>query len=205
MADDIEVIPPSNVTNSPGNRTKASRLRKRVKEGETLTEPEAAWLEAYEDAQRRSELSPKARAAASSRKVSYTEEESHSAAETHGEGTVAFVQASAAMTREEGQRVDSLARIGIDALCKAFDRVLAVNQQLLDRNGALEDAHLQSLNAISATRVALTEAEIKAMEIEAEANQKEDAGGIEGIIKEALPTILAGLASRGVKLPTKGR
>jgi hypothetical protein len=109
------------------------------------------------------------------------------------------------MTREEGQRVDSLARIGIDALCKAFDRVLAVNQQLLDRNGALEDAHLQSLNAISATRVALTEAEIKAMEIEAEANQKEDAGGIEGIIKEALPTILAGLASRGVKLPTKGR
>jgi hypothetical protein len=147
-------------------------------------------LDEYEQLQRQT---PSARAATSSREVTYTEKENHSAAETHGEGSVAFVAASAAVAREEGRRLDFLASAGLQAFNMAFGRVLEMNKQLLERNLALETAHVDLMNAVTKGHIDLTAAEIENMRKEAEFENQENQSGVEGMIRQALPALLQGM------------
>jgi hypothetical protein len=184
------------VVGNPGQRTKAYRLRAKVKEGDSLSGEEAAWLSDYEAAQRREGPTAQARTAAKSRKLTHIEEESESASEAIAPpGSVAFVAASAAVAREEGRRLDFLASAGLSAFQAAFDRVLKMNQQLLDRNQSLEEAHVQLINAVTKGHMDLTAAQIETMQIEAEA----DANGsdsVAGMVKQFLPGVLEQMAAR---------
>lgn len=184
---------------NPGNRTKAARFRRKVAAGEPLLPEEAAWLDEYDQAQRRT---GSARAASKSRRLTHIEEESESAAESHGEGTVAFVAATAAATREEGRRLDFLASAGLQAFNMAFGRVLEMNKQLLERNLALENAHVDLMNAVTKGHIDLTAAEIDVMRAEAAAEDK-GTGGINGMVEQLLPALLGEMAKRAGGPPKK--
>jgi hypothetical protein len=186
---DGEIVP-----TNPGNRTKAARIRRKVAAGDQATPEEIAWLDEYEQAQRKTGSS--SRAASRSSKLVHIEESNESAAESHGEGTTAYVAASAAMVREEGRRLDFLASAGLNAMNMAFGRVLEMNKQLLERNEALETAHVDLMNAVTKGHLDLTAAEIENMRTQHEAEQAGDQGGVNGMVQQLLPALLQEMTAR---------
>jgi hypothetical protein len=79
----------------------------------------------------------------------------------------------------------------------AFGRVLEMNKQLLERNLALETAHVDLMNAVTKGHIDLTAAEIENMRAEHAIEQAEQAGeGQNGLIQQFLPAIIAEATAR---------
>lgn len=151
-------ITPPNPAGKAADRTRAHRIRAKVKRNEAVEPVEAAWLADYEKAQ--------SMGASASRRVSYTEEE-HAAV---GTGSAAEVAAAAALAREEGRRIDYLAKVGIDALVGACNMYKDMCQQLLQRTQQIEDVHMTMLGSVREHYIARTQAEADAMRTQAQAD-----------------------------------
>lgn len=151
-------------TSKAADRTRAYRIRAKVKQQQEVSPEEAAWLSDYEAAQ--------SKGASASRRVSYTEEE-HAAV---GTGSAAEVAASAALAREEGRRIDYLASTGIRAMEAAFGMLHKVSELMMGRMQQMEDVHLGMLDAVRTHYLERTKAEAEAIRKEAEEGQQ---GGME--------------------------
>lgn len=169
LLSDVNELNPAN----PGNRTKAYRLRSKARKGDTVTPEEAAWLSDYEQAQAHGQSF----GASASERVVHVEERSAAV----GTGSAAEVAAAAALAREEGRRIDYLARSGMDALVKACDMYQRMAEAMLARTQALEEVHLAMLDSVRENYLARTQAEVDAIQ------NKEGEGGMQ----EALLGVLA--------------
>jgi hypothetical protein len=150
---------------SAADRSRAYRLRSRVRAGEELEPADAEWLANYESA-RNTGMS------ASRRVVSLDIDEQSVSA---GTGAAAAEAASAgAIAREEGRRLDYLSRVGIEAMSRACQLYERMASSLLERTKALEEVHLAMLDAVREQYLARTQAEIDAMHAEAEASREND-------------------------------
>ena len=159
---------------NPGNRTKAYRLRGKVKKGEDVTAEEAAWLADYEKAQ--------AMGASASRKVTYSEEE-HAAV---GTGSAAEMAAAGVLAREEGRRFDYLLTAGIDALMKACEMYRQMAGQCLERTGQMEDVHMSMLGSVREHYIARVGAEADALRAAAEAEQADPTQALLAILMQRM-------------------
>ena len=128
-----EVIPPPT---GAAERNRAYRISKAVKEGRSVAPEDLTWLTEYEKAKQ-------SRHAAKSRKVTYSSEETESAAT--GDMAVAAALAAPQLAREEGRRIDSLIREATNATASANKMTLAACEvmmkfavAILERNGKLE-------------------------------------------------------------------
>jgi len=133
--DDVEVIPPS--PKSGSDRTRAARLRARVRVRAPLAPEDAEWLNEYE-------ARTKDVGASASHKVSYTEEST----QAMGTGSAAEVAAAAAMVREDGRRLDNILDRSIrfmESAClryeKLVDILLAHRHEDSEQIRALLNAH----------------------------------------------------------------
>lgn len=140
---------------NPGHRTKASKIRTRIRAGAQVTPEEAAWLADYEEEQRR----PKDVGGSRSERIINIEERS----EAVGTGAAAEVAAAAAMTREEGRRLDYLLQGSVNALMKAVETYKSVTETLLERTLAMEEVHMGMLGTIREQYIARTQAEVDAI------------------------------------------
>jgi len=147
----MEMVNPKN----PGNRSKAYRLRARVKKGEQLRPEEVAWLDDYDRAQRSSAHY----GVSASERVVHIEER----AAAEGTGAAAETAAAAALAREEGRRVDYLVHAGMDCLVNACKLHETMTRTMLERLGQLEDVHLAMLGSVREHYIARTEAEAEAI------------------------------------------
>ena len=182
---------------TPGERSRAAKLRLLRKAGKELIEEDALWLETYEQGQ---EAHAEAIGASRASRVTYEEE----TREAVGTGDAAAVEAVsvAALAREEGRRYDSLLTVGIEALRTAVDTYQKMAVQILERNGQLERAQIEMMATVRRSILASVHAEADA---EAERLAREaaeaGAGGSDGLTKLAeqlLPLILSQL---GATLP----
>lgn len=188
-----EVIRPG----SPENRARAYRIRRAIKNADVVTPEDMSWLREYEDAQKT------ARGASRTHKVQYTEE----SAEAEGTGdaaSIAAAMAAPALAKEEGRRIDSLILAAVQATTMAnkatqaaYDMVLKMGAQVLERNGQLEQVHLGMLEAIREGHLARTNAEAELIRQEAE-HAGEDKGGIDGMVAQLMPVILQELTKRNL-------
>lgn len=104
---------------NPGNRTKASKLRRALEAGQTLQPIDKLWFDEYEASQKKSNGQPKNYGKSrSARKIDLHVEE---AAEAEGHGDAATPAALALQAREEGRRLDSLTTNSTIALKEACD------------------------------------------------------------------------------------
>jgi uncharacterized small protein (DUF1192 family) len=190
---------PENPVNRRAERTKAARIRLKVKAG-TATVDDLAYLHDYDQGKQQYPGRPPGvpqtpprggRAARGHRRVSYTEEESAAAAE--GDSAVVAAAMGAAVAREEGRREDSLADRGIAALERAFHRQEKMVEFFMARMEMLEHAHLELLTTNRELRIRQTDAEIALME--AESQQKDD---INEAAQALLPALLKQL-NKGTK------
>lgn len=151
------------------DRTRATRLRMKVKARQTLMPEEAAWLHQYEEDRE------VARGASASRKVSFTEEE-HQAV---GIGTAAAEAAAAAsMVREEGRRIDNIIERGFAMMTKACEMSFALAEQVL--KDKVEDAKTQRALLESVREHYLARTQIEADKIVSDAVAEADAAAGEG-------------------------
>jgi len=147
----MEMVNPKN----PGNRSKAYKLRARLRKNEQLSPEEIAWLDDYERAQR----AGASVGASASERVVHIEER----AAALGTGTAAEVAAAAALSREEGRRVDYLIHAGMDCLVNACKLHETMTRTMLERLGQLEDVHLAMLGSVREHYIARTEAEAESI------------------------------------------
>jgi hypothetical protein len=177
------------------------RLRAKVRVHAPVSPEDAAWLGDYEreGADRRGESSGTSRAA--SRKVSYTEEET--AAEAYGTGSAAAVAAAAALSREEGRRLDSIIDRGISALQRACDAWEKMTGALLKERQADAQTHRALLESLRSHFLARSEAEGALIKAEAEqAAAASNENSIEDMATKALLDRL--MKSAGASEPTIG-
>lgn len=158
------------------DRTRAHRIRARVKRGDAVEPIEAAWLSDYEQSQAGS------MGASASRRVSYTEEE-HAAI---GTGSAAEVAAAAALAREEGRRFDYLLTAGIDALMKACGMYKEMATIILARNQQMEDVHLGMLGSVREHYIKRVEAEADAIRLEAEKQNEDPTNMMLGLLAQRM-------------------
>ena len=203
-----------NPAGSPADRVRASRIRKALRENPGGVPPEdQRWFIDYSDAQ-------KDRGASRTHKVSYSEE-SAEAAGTGDAAAIAAAMAAPQLAKEEGRRYDSLILAAVSSMTaankattSAYEMVLKMGQQLLDRNGQLEKVHLGMLETIRAGVKAVANAEAELIRSQAEADAEaaiaeasESAGGVDGMIKELMPVIIQEIGKRASiasKAPPKG-
>lgn len=159
------------------DRSRAYRLRAKLRHGDALEPEDAIWLTGYEK-QTRDE------GASASEKITHTEERRIAT----GTGAAAEAAAAAAFEREAGQRTDSLARIGIEALKECVTAYKSMTQELRLRNRDLEEVHLSMLDSVREQYHARTQAEIDAMQTQAELEKAEDP--ISAMAREFAPTII---------------
>lgn len=190
---------------TPANRVKATRIRKALKDDPDGVSPEdALWYKTYEGNQKTS------RAASRSHKVSYTEESAESAAE--GDPlAVAAAMAAPELAREEGRRYDSLILAAVSAMKTSGEQIRQANEmvlkmaaQILARNDQMETVHIKMLDTIRGMSKSLAEAEADRIIGDAEseaAAQVEKGGGLEGMIREMAPVIMAEWAKRNGVIP----
>lgn len=191
---------PNNVYRAPASseRTKASKIRAKIKLGQTLESDEAAWFADYESARE----ATAARGASQSKKISYTEEEHQAVGE--GESAAVAAAAGAAMVTAEGNRLDSVISLAMASMKEANELLLTMTRQMMKRTEGFEETLIKMMqsqvklvdqhreNAIRAT-----DAEIRA--IEAEANQGGEKDEISDMIKEILPAMMAQISARQQK------
>ncbi len=150
---------------NPGNRAKAFRLRKVVREGQTLQPEDQLWLASYEEsatantAAQRKNAGKNFGASRSGRRIKLDVEEHAEAVGVGGEAAAAAAQALAA--REEGRRIDALSIGAVDALKEACAVYKGIGLSVGDRTGILEATHVQLLGAVRDHYVARTEAEVE--------------------------------------------
>jgi len=137
---------------------RASRLRKRVTQGEELEEDDAAWFESYESAKGKQGRPPIN--ASASEKITYTEE--RSAAQGDHPHPIAYE----GMVRAEGLRADTLLRIVADALIRVNDQYATMNAHLLQRTTAIEEAHVAMLHEVREHFLARVNAEAEAIQLQ---------------------------------------
>lgn len=192
-----EPITPEIVPGSPADRTRAYRIRRALKKDPDEVPPDdVEWLRAYEAAQT-------SKGASRTHKVSYTEE-SAEAAGTGDAAALAAAMAAPQLAKEEGRRLDNLIQAATQATMMAnkatqaaYDMVLKMGAQLLERNGQLEHVHLGMLEAIREGHLARTNAEAELIRQEAE-HSGEDKGGIDGMVAQLMPIILQELTKRNL-------
>ncbi len=167
------------------DRSRAYRLRAKLRHGDALEPEDADWLAGYEKA--RDEGS------SASEKITHTEERRIAT----GTGAAAEAAAAAAFEREAGKREDSLAKIGIDALLAACNAYKDMAKELRLRNRDLEEVHLSMLDAVREQYHARTQAEIDTMQAQAELEKSEDP--ISAMAREFAPTIVEHMRGGGKK------
>jgi hypothetical protein len=119
--------------------------------------------------------------------VSYTEEETAAAAE--GTGDAAAIAAGAMVARAEGERLDSILKIGVNALKEAVEAYKAMCGSLLAERQADAATHRVLLESLRAHFLDRAEAEAELIRQQAEyeaAATKEVEGGTEGQVIRAL-------------------
>jgi hypothetical protein len=161
------------MTDSNGNHrpdyVRASKIRKRVSQGDELTEDDAVWFESYEASKKTPGRPPTANASASE-KITYTEER---AAAT---GDHLHPEAYGAIARAEGLRADTLLRISADALVRCNEQYANMMVHLLARTTAIEDAHVAMLESVREHYIGRAEAEAENIRMQ---TAMEIAGGAE--------------------------
>jgi hypothetical protein len=195
MANNDVVTPELIKPSAPENRTKAYRIRRDIKNHADVSTEDMEWLHSYEEAQR------VAKGASRTHKVQYTEE----SAEAVGTGDAAAYAAAMAapqLAKEEGRRIDQLILAAVQATTMAnkatqaaYEMVLRMGSQLLERNGQLENVHLGMLDAIREGHLAKTNAEAELIRRDAE-SAGNDEGGINGMVSQLMPVILQELTKK---------
>jgi hypothetical protein len=193
------------------------RLRARARVHAPMRPEDVAWLAEYE--QRQSETGGNGRpdvgaSAASSKKISYTEEETKAAA--YGTGGAAEMAAAAAMSREEGRRLDSIVDRGINALVRAVETYEKVTNTLLAERKADAALHRTLLESVREHFIARTEAEVDLMRTQGEAAATAAGDPQEAMLQQLLPALIkrfngeqstdvnSGNGKRGSKAPEPG-
>lgn len=162
-------------------RVKASRARRKMAEGEPLTDDEAANLEEYEASK-----PPGKNRSASSRVVHLDIEEQAAA-----EGNHVHPEAYAAIARSEGLRADTLLRIVTDRLIECNDQYLRLMTHMMERSSRLEDAHIGLLEAVRESHLSRIDAEA---ELRMQQSIDKAAGG-DGELGEMLKLLLMAKAN----------
>lgn len=142
------------------------------------------------------------RSASKSRKVSYTEEET--AAQAEGTGSAAEIAAAAAVTREEGRRLDSIIDRGINALVQAVACYEKVTSALLKERQTDAATHRALLDSLRSHFLARAEAEADLVRVRAEAEAGAGGGdnGLEGqAIRALLDGFMAGKGNKSAPIP----
>jgi hypothetical protein len=147
----------------PAHKQKAYRIRKMVENGSPISTDDAEFFAQYEEAiRRKAEEKVGDFGASKNRKVSYTEEETQAV----GMGEAAMVAASAAATREEGKRLDSLMDRAITAMEKGNDFMARacmmfskMTEHCLQQSKTMMDTHVQILDSLREHHIARTQAE----------------------------------------------
>lgn len=170
-----------------GDRTRAYRLRAKVKQGETLDPADQLWLAEYEERQRG--VGHGSIGASATERIINIEER----AAAVGTGTAAEAAAAAAMAREEGRRIDYLAKTGIEALVKSFEMQVKMNEVMLQRMVQMEDVHLAMLGTVRENYLARTQAEVDLMQAQSEEG---------GEVNQLVQLLMARLAGGGTAPPT---
>lgn len=190
-----DTITPEIVPGSPADRTRAYRIRRALKKDpDEVPQDDIEWLRAYEAAQT-------SKGASRTHKVLYSEE----SAEAVGTGDAAAMAAAMAapqLAKEEGRRLDNLITAATQATMMAnkatqmaYEMVLRMSQQILERNGQLESVHLGMLDTIREGHLARTNAEAELIRKEAE-DSGGDRDGINGMVAQLMPAILSELTKR---------
>lgn len=180
---------------SAGDRAKAYRLRK-LRTSSKLMPIDALWLADYEEKEERRTRSRAADVGASrsrsGRKVKFEMEED-AEAEAIGTGTAATVAAAAALqVKEEGRRLDSLTIESVGALKEAVAVYRDVCLSMRRRMEALEDNHVEMLEAVRTQYLARTQAEINALE-----SATGDGDAITKMAESLLPHMFKNGAAKG--------
>jgi len=157
---------------NPGERTRAYRLRAKLRKGEELDPADLLWLTEYDARQAGT------RGASASERIINIEERAMSV----GTGAAAEAAAAAAVAREEGRRIDYLTKSGMEALVHACDMHRRMAEAMLRRTEVLEEVHLAMLDSVREQYLARTQAEVNAI-------GAEESG--EGDIKAMLTSLLA--------------
>lgn len=199
-----EVLPPTDAA----ARNRAYRLKKAIAEGGAVPPEDLTWLTEYEKGKQ-------SRSAARSKKVTYSSEETESAAS----GDAAHLAAALAapqLAREEGRRIDSLIREATNATTNANKMTLAACEvmmkfatAILDRNGKLEQNNVAMLDTFRKSHIELThahsalihqQAEHEADEITRDAEEAAQAAvekdGVSSLVEQFMPVIMKEIAAR---------
>ena len=187
--EEIEVEPPRRTKQQSANdRVKAAKLRIKLKAGVELRPSEAEWLANYEKQVLAARESMGARR---SHEVTFSERSDEAVG--IGESVVAM-QAAAAMSRAEGERTDSLARIGIDALKEAANVSVKMMEVMTRRQESSEKALVSLMASWRAEFLRATHGEAEAIIRDAEAEAGEEKDGITKLAEQLLPMLAPALA-----------
>lgn len=161
------------------DRSRAARIRLKLKQYMEVAPEDLAWLEAYEARTKGADMGA---SVAASREVTYTERETAAAAV--GTGAAAETAAGAAMlVREEGKRLDTILSLGMNCLVRSVETYERMVKQLLAERE--QDAKLQRtlLESVRTHYVARAEAEADLIHAEAEAAADHQGDGQNGAEK----------------------
>lgn len=148
------------------DRVRASKLRRKLAEGDEVAVDDQVWYEDYERAKRghktKAEVldppDPSINMSASE-KITYTEERGAA------QGTHVHPAAYEGMVRAEGLRADTLLRIVADALIRVNEQYGNMNAHLLARTTAIEEAHVAMLHEVREHFLARVNAEAEASDL----------------------------------------
>lgn len=149
---------------------RAGRIRLRLKAKQRVSTADLTWLTEYEKTRGNNghgnNGNAHGRSAQKSRRVSYTEEETQAAAE--GTGSAADIAAAALATRAEGERLDSILKIGVNALKEAVEAYKSMAAALLEERQADAQTHRALLESLRTHFLERTEAEAELIRVQAE-------------------------------------
>ncbi len=163
------------MSNQRPDYVKASKLRKRIAEGDDLSEDEITWFESYEATKQvRGRPTIDHPNASASEKITYTEERAMA------QGDHPHPVAYESMVRAEGLRADTLLRISADALVRCNEQYHHMMVHLLDRTSRIEDAHVAMLESVREHYIARAEAEVETIKMQQllEAGADGEEGGL---------------------------
>ncbi len=197
---------------STNDSTRANRLRLRIKAGSRVAPADIAWLTQYEASRKNDghgSQGAHGRSAAKSRRVSYTEEETAQAAEGTGDAA-ASMAAAAMMTRAEGERLDSILKIGVSALKEAVEAYKSMCESLLAERQADAQTHRALLESLRTHFLERAEAESELVRQQAEheaARLREQTAedGLDSAIRQAVVQKLTGLDTVPVDTSAKAK